>query len=261
MIVGCLRAIALLFVPALAMATTASAPAGFRILLKLANSGETASVTLRCTDGCAWTASTIECPRGPAGCVAHFTNYAGPASPRTATAAPVSPEPNGEEKVAWLGVVLNATEQVATAENVVVARVSDKSPASAAGFRNGDVVREFNYAPVQVPQDLVDAVHGSAPGEAFHALVERDGTWVTLRGTLGEGTRPLEQAPDQRTAIEFDVAAPAREPWPFRLEFEPPVGAVMLYCSEGCAWTRLSLACGREQPRCPIAVDQNGTTE
>jgi Do/DeqQ family serine protease len=115
----------------------------------------------------------------------------------------------------WLGVLIqDLTEElagsfgVAERAGVLVAEVVRGGPAEAGGLRPGDVVVEFEGAPVREVPDLQRRAAGVAPGQTVAMIVLRDGARVPVRVTIGE--MPAE---------ESAAAAPvADETWGLRVE-------------------------------------------
>jgi putative serine protease PepD len=69
-----------------------------------------------------------------------------------------------------------------------VQSVIPNGPADRAGLRSGDVVTRVDGQAVREPSDVAGAIADNKPGEEVEIQVERDGSVVTLRATLG--TRP-----------------------------------------------------------------------
>jgi serine protease Do len=75
--------------------------------------------------------------------------------------------------------------KVPTAAGAIVGEVTPDSPASRAGFKRGDVVRELDGKTVQDATSLQVAVSEMAPGTPLKVEVLRDGSPVTLNATVG----------------------------------------------------------------------------
>ncbi len=73
-------------------------------------------------------------------------------------------------------------------EGVLVAGVSDDSPAAKAGFKPGDVIVEFAGKKVASPQELQEIVEESAVGRQQTATVLRDGKRMVLKVSPIEAT-------------------------------------------------------------------------
>jgi serine protease Do len=73
-------------------------------------------------------------------------------------------------------------------EGVLVAGVSDDSPAAKAGFRPGDVIVEFAGKKVASPQELQEIVEESAIGRQQTAIVLRDGKRMEVKVSPTEAT-------------------------------------------------------------------------
>jgi membrane-associated protease RseP (regulator of RpoE activity) len=70
-------------------------------------------------------------------------------------------------------------------EGVVVVHVAKGSPAGKAGFREDDVLLEWNDLPLPDANSVNDAISRSKPKEKVTVVVRRKGKTVTLRATLG----------------------------------------------------------------------------
>ena len=79
----------------------------------------------------------------------------------------------------------------------LVADVTGGGPADTAGFKGGDVIREFNGAAIKDASQLKLQVAETAPGTKVPVQVLRDGTTKTLEVTL-------KHAPDQKLARNDD---------------------------------------------------------
>jgi serine protease Do len=95
----------------------------------------------------------------------------------------------------------------APAAGVVVTDVVADSPASAAGFRPGDVIVELDGDPVRDLQRFRYEVASLGPGHPFAATVLRDGERLALSGTLG-ALPAAAPAPEAPGAVGGAVLAP-----------------------------------------------------
>ncbi|HZP35724.1 MAG TPA: DegQ family serine endoprotease [Methylomirabilota bacterium] len=105
----------------------------------------------------------------------------------------------------WLGVVIqDLTPELAAGfgvkedAGVLVSEVMKDSPAAAAGLRPGDIIGQFNGAPVKDVTDLQKRVAAVEPGRAVPMTVTRDRKAVQLSVTPGE------QPSDEAAAAEED---------------------------------------------------------
>ena len=99
---------------------------------------------------------------------------------------------DGEVQRGWLGVQIRpTTEEVAnvlgyeTPRGAVVEKVSEKSPAEAAGLKAGDIILSFGGRDVDELRDLTRAVAETAPDAATEMVVLQKGEEVTLKVTVG----------------------------------------------------------------------------
>ncbi len=102
---------------------------------------------------------------------------------------------NGVVHRAMLGVHIQGISQdMATAMNLpsthgaLVASVDEGGPAAKAGFKQGDVITQFNGKPVQDSVRLRNEVAAMEPGTSVPVEVLRNGKTETLHATLGELT-------------------------------------------------------------------------
>jgi hypothetical protein len=98
-----------------------------------------------------------------------------------------------KKKGAWLGVKLTSVVEItdgkkATDEvkGAVVEDVVDDSPADSAGIKKGDVIIACNNIEIEDPEDLVDAMRESKPGDMANITVLRDGAQKSIAVRLGE---------------------------------------------------------------------------
>jgi Do/DeqQ family serine protease len=99
----------------------------------------------------------------------------------------------------WLGVVIQdltpelaAGFGVAPRSGVLVSEVMNGAPAEAAGIKAGDIIVQFDGAPMKEVTELQKRVAGVPPGRATPVTVIRDGKQTPLTVTLSE--QPGEEA-------------------------------------------------------------------
>jgi serine protease Do len=80
------------------------------------------------------------------------------------------------------------------ATGAIVSQVTPDSPASRAGLKNGDVLRELNGKRIESSGALQVAVSQTAPGTAINLGILRDGKPETLKVTVGEFHKETEEA-------------------------------------------------------------------
>ena len=76
----------------------------------------------------------------------------------------------------------------------LVGDVTPKSPAEKAGFKNGDIITEFNGKPVKDARHLRLQVAGTPPGTKVPVKIIRDGETKTLEVVLKEYPKDEELA-------------------------------------------------------------------
>jgi serine protease Do len=101
----------------------------------------------------------------------------------------------------YLGISMNnvtpenaAFFNLPDATGAIVSQVTPDSPASRAGLKNGDVLRELNGKKIESSGSLQVAVSQTAPGTAINLGILRDGKPETLKITVGEFRKETEEA-------------------------------------------------------------------
>jgi serine protease Do len=101
----------------------------------------------------------------------------------------------GEVTRGYLGIVIqNMTPELAgsfgadVTKGILVAQVSEDSPAEKAGLQQGDVIIEYQGEPVSETGAFRNNVSLTAPGNQADIVVVRDGKKKTLTATIGELT-------------------------------------------------------------------------
>ncbi len=122
----------------------------------------------------------------------------------------------GETRRGWLGVqILDVTDEIADGlgmkdpKGVLVAGVTPKGPADAAGIATGDVITKFDGRDVPGVHDLPRMVADTAISKEVDVTVLRKGKEVTLKVTLGR----LDDTDKDKLADNKDSAtAPSAPP-------------------------------------------------
>jgi serine protease Do len=125
----------------------------------------------------------------------------------------------------WLGVQIQpVTDDIAEGlgltvkKGALVADVTEKSPALAAGIKTGDTIVKVGSDEVSDPRDLAKKVARYAPGKSVDVTVVRDGKTITIPVELGKmpgdeqaaNTKPAE--PERTGLAELGVRlAPAED--------------------------------------------------
>lgn len=101
----------------------------------------------------------------------------------------------------YLGISMNnVTPENATffnlpdATGAIVSQVTPDSPASHAGLKSGDVLRELNGKKIESSSALQVAVSEMTPGTNIELGILRDGKSQTLKATVGEFHKEAEEA-------------------------------------------------------------------
>jgi S1-C subfamily serine protease len=83
-------------------------------------------------------------------------------------------------QTAWLGVEMVSSPS----GGVMVARVSPKSPAQAAGIKPGDVITQIDTEPIVTPAIAAAAIDGLQAGDHVDIQVQRGASSYTAHVTL-----------------------------------------------------------------------------
>jgi len=100
---------------------------------------------------------------------------------------------NGKVDHGYLGITMNDVTpenahffELKDASGAIVAQVTPDSPASRAGLKSGDVIRELNGQKIVDGSALQMAISEDAPGTKIQLGILRDGKPMTLELTVGE---------------------------------------------------------------------------
>jgi serine protease Do len=120
-------------------------------------------------------------------------------------------ESKGSVQRGWLGVAIQpVTPEVAEslglkkAEGALVATVTEGSPAAKAGLRQGDVVLDYDGAPVTTPRDLSRAVADTEAQTKKRLTVWRDNREVDVHVKVGEMPKQVasrDERPESATSV------------------------------------------------------------
>ncbi len=107
----------------------------------------------------------------------------------------------GKVEHGFLGIgITNVTPQnakffnVPTASGALVNQVNPDTPASRAGFKQGDVIRTVDGKTIKDATDLQVTVSEMTPGTPITIGILRDGKQMTLHGTVGKYHAPGQEA-------------------------------------------------------------------
>lgn len=79
-------------------------------------------------------------------------------------------------------------------QGALLIKVTPNSPAEAAGLKAGDIITQYNNKLILESSDLLNIINRSKPGDAFNAVVLRQGKQLNVRGKLSAA--PDEVSPD-----------------------------------------------------------------
>jgi serine protease Do len=122
----------------------------------------------------------------------------------------------GETRRGWLGVrIQEVTDEIAEglamaggAKGALVAGVTEKGPAEAAGIQPGDVIVEFNGKPVDAMHELPRMVADEPIGKEVKVKVVRKGSEQEITVTLGR----LEDAEKEMSALDTEETPEDKPP-------------------------------------------------
>lgn len=89
----------------------------------------------------------------------------------------------GSVSHAYLGVNIQATTQQ---NGVLLASLVNNGPATKAGLQPGDILVQFNGKAVSTPQELLDAVSETSPGQSCTVDILRSGQKQSIRVIMGD---------------------------------------------------------------------------
>eukprot|EP00998_Keelungia_sp_KM082_P003800 NODE_1474_length_1322_cov_49.495397_g1461_i0.p1 GENE.NODE_1474_length_1322_cov_49.495397_g1461_i0~~NODE_1474_length_1322_cov_49.495397_g1461_i0.p1 ORF type:complete len:395 (-),score=107.15 NODE_1474_length_1322_cov_49.495397_g1461_i0:136-1161(-) len=106
---------------------------------------------------------------------------------------------------AWLGIEVVAGHDVCT-----VSVVSDRSPASAAGVRQGDILDHVDGALVRCQDDLRAELRPRKPGDVVHLTLRRGDELLNLAATLAARAAPSGRQNSARSRTPPLASVPTR---------------------------------------------------
>jgi serine protease Do len=113
----------------------------------------------------------------------------------------------GHASHARLGVTVQELNQslaqsfgLPRADGALVANVTPKTAAAAAGLKSGDVITEVNGQPIARSGELSSLIGMLSPGESVKLKVWRDRSWHELQAKLGAAEEPGKQLADADSA-------------------------------------------------------------
>jgi len=119
----------------------------------------------------------------------------------------------------WLGVALDAAENLSGSQGAEIIGVTPDSPADKAGLRVGDVITAISGTAVSRPTEAVNIVQRSREGDQLILTLNRDGKEMTVPVTLER------KAPDKPRELRRIIARTSRqdlaEQW-IGIELSPP---------------------------------------
>jgi len=132
---------------------------------------------------------------------------------------------------AWLGVAVQELNEelrdVLDIEDdlvgVLVAGVTEGSPADKAGIRQGDLIVSVSGEEVETPDDLVELIHSKKPGREILVALVRDGKKHRISVVLGKS--PAKKSKD----VEIELPEPKSLP----MEILPPLQHLKLEMGRG----------------------------
>ena len=159
---------------------------------------------------------------------------------------------NGRVVRGWLGVVIQdlTTELaagfgVAPSSGVLVSDVMKGAPAEAAGIKAGDIIVQFDGAPVKEVTELQKRVAGVPPGRPTPVVVVRDGkpTSLTVRISEqpGEEAAVSPQPKEQTLGLTVEPITPETAA---RFKLSAQVGVVVTEVASGSSGEQAGIRAG-----------------
>jgi hypothetical protein len=218
----------------------------FRIDVTLTNTSDAhTSIPVRCLSGCDWEQMIIECTGGESVCLATIEGriHSDAPSDLQMGVRPISgtvclgTASTSLEAAISQGLRAPAGPNVDVGRGSVIARVTDASPAALAGLQVGDLIVSFNGVPIREASEILGAIQSMAAGQQFKATLDRSGSLVEARGTLGMLTTAKTCVPADARLLETPAVTPEElEPTAFKLVMDAPNGSITATCSRGCVW-------------------------
>jgi hypothetical protein len=241
------------FLPAASFPDEPAAPKDFAMELVVSpKAGEPPGpITIRCIEGCDWAEKSFVCDESSLWCravVASRADYQQKVAYETlpmlgsvCTGLSLESTLPPEQKCEPVEDEYGSSGQqcvaiAAPGSRAYVVRTKPDSPAEKAGLIAGDLVVSINDVPIRGSSDLATVLKGAKSGDAFTALIERDGAPMTLHGHFGinmfVGMRPANKC--AVATPEVLKTAQAFEPVYFTILVEGPDGNYDFECLEGC---------------------------
>jgi hypothetical protein len=106
---------------------------------------------------------------------------------REVTLAAKSAEPDVDQDKAWLGVVLQASDE----PGALIELLHPRGPAKQAGLRRGDVIVQIEGEKVTSVEEAVAQIERHKPQATVNLVVLREGKEETIKVTLGRASEAL----------------------------------------------------------------------
>jgi serine protease Do len=159
---------------------------------------------------------------------------------------------NGRVVRGWLGVVIQdltpelaAGFGVAPSSGVLVSEVMKGAPAEAAGIKAGDIIVQFDGAPMKEVTELQKRVAGVPPGRPTPIVVVRDGkpTSLTVRISEQPGEEAAVSAQPKEQTLGLTVA-PITPETAARFKLSAQVGVVVTEVASGSSGEQAGIRAG-----------------
>jgi hypothetical protein len=107
------------------------------------------------------------------------------------TLAAKSAEPVEDQDKAWLGVVLQSSDE----PGALIELVHPRGPAKRAGLRRGDIIVQIEGETVTSVEEAIAQIERREPQDAVTVVVLRDGKEEAIKVTLGRASEALSGMP------------------------------------------------------------------
>lgn len=118
----------------------------------------------------------------------------------------------------WIGIFIQPAPY--PQQGILVSRITENSPAQAAGFSAGDIIRKFNTMPITGTTDLSRIIAESAVGELLDFEISRNGEIMNIKVRAAEMPAPQdtqkketqnEPEKENQSPLGLEISSPSPE--------------------------------------------------